>query len=516
MSSWSPIFNKWHIFFILVSGTVFRFIYGYSTSAWLSAPDQLAWGLSLDEMVHSKNWSYLQLIHYPHEGGSLLMSLLSIIFRPLHFIMPPLSIAALTLDTFSRYIQLKTVQKVWGNETALWYGIWSIAAIPVLIPWATVNFGLHALSSFFPFLFLYIVVPFRDNKKLPVICGIVVGVAVSFSYDSIVLLITCISLFLFFKEEWKDKLTALLKFIVVSIIVLIPHLFIRLFLKTGFEWEGNSLLSIRGIESNNLVDLSKLFNVIRVWHKVLPGSFFLSSVSFLNGVWLRAIVYLFILSGMLLYLIKNQNKRQLKFISLIIVLIFLAFYSVSPFYIIQYVHKSFVLYRHLTYIIPLLVVIMMNGFIQAGKFKIIILTCWTALCIIASIQYISYTKRDIIQPDYRATGWITAKKFGTDTAKLIRVYSITDKEHYAALLQGYGWAFTSSFLENKTEADTLPVKKLIDLINQFPGELKSQVVHGVYYSFKQGITPELDKRLIPVIDYYLKLSGDNFSGLPMN
>ena len=67
--------------FILFAGTVIRFLFGYLLKPWLEAPDQLAWGLSIDEMVASGNFNYTQLMHNAFESGSCLYSILVFIYH---------------------------------------------------------------------------------------------------------------------------------------------------------------------------------------------------------------------------------------------------------------------------------------------------------------------------------------------------------------------------------------------------------------------------------------------------
>ena len=66
--------------FILFAGTLIRFLFGYLLKPWLEAPDQLAWGLSIDEMVASGNFNYTQLMHNAFESGSWMPGLMSIPF----------------------------------------------------------------------------------------------------------------------------------------------------------------------------------------------------------------------------------------------------------------------------------------------------------------------------------------------------------------------------------------------------------------------------------------------------
>jgi hypothetical protein len=179
-------FKGWQLAVALVLGTVVRVAYGFSIHAWYGAPDQLAWGLSLSEMLQHGHWNYFQTIHAPHEGGSLIIGLLALLLSPFQFIMPPLSLAALLIDLVSRLIQIRVVGLV--NKTAApWYAAWTVFAVPALVPWGTVNFGLHALAGFFPFLIIYIGYRWGGHKYLALILAGFCALSLSVSYDNLVL-----------------------------------------------------------------------------------------------------------------------------------------------------------------------------------------------------------------------------------------------------------------------------------------------------------------------------------------
>ncbi len=106
------VLRSWHIYVALLMGTIVRLAYGIYAQNWMSAPDQIAWQLSIDEAVANGAISYRSLIHYPHEGGSIFISLIAICLKPFENLMPPLSLAALLIELFGRYIQIKFTQRL--------------------------------------------------------------------------------------------------------------------------------------------------------------------------------------------------------------------------------------------------------------------------------------------------------------------------------------------------------------------------------------------------------------------
>lgn len=487
------LFTKWQFTLILLAGTVIRFIYGYWSKAWLAAPDQLAWGLGLDEMLNSKTWHYVQLVHAPHEGGSLLVSLLSLLFRPFQSIMPALSWAALLIDTLSRWMQVRSAQKIFGNRTALVFGIWTILSVPLLIPWGTVNYGLHSLFSFIPFVFLYVITTYRQNKYLPVISGLLCGIAVSISYDNLVLVMASVFFILFVSQTFTNRLSKLVAFSATFILAVLPHILARIYFDPAFSLNGDGLLSVRGVALGNTFSPIHFSHVATVWFTSLPGSFLLSVPGFLPAEITCILGCLFIFTGLMFYIRNQSVEKHLKIVSVSIVVLFVIVYALSPFYGKSYHETSYVYYRHWCYIVPLLVLIMINGFINAGKFKWYIAGVWVVLCGIASLQYArSFQKID--QPLYRQVGWILANKYSNDPGKLFQIQAMAEQAYREELLIGIGWGLSAAtFKKSDSRAS---VEKLVNIIRSSPVNYQPAMIRGVYYSFNTGITPVLEQRVL--------------------
>src|SRR5690606_32878207 len=136
-------------------------------------------------ILDQTKFSYEYLIHYPHEGGTILISLLSQ-FVNLFTSFSSLTVVAFLLDFVVRFIQITVVKKVFNSQTALLFGVWTIFATPALIPWGTVNFGLHYLSSVFPFILLLLLYRKKNTLKYYLGCGLFLGLACWFSYSNVV------------------------------------------------------------------------------------------------------------------------------------------------------------------------------------------------------------------------------------------------------------------------------------------------------------------------------------------
>ena len=73
----------------------------------------------------------------------VLVVFLAIALTPLDGWLPPLSWAALVVDTLSRYFQIRIATRLFGESTAIWFGAWTVLSVPLILPWGTVDFGLH-------------------------------------------------------------------------------------------------------------------------------------------------------------------------------------------------------------------------------------------------------------------------------------------------------------------------------------------------------------------------------------
>lgn len=499
MKSDQFVFRSWHIYVILLLGTIVRVIYGLYAKNWMNSPDQLAWELSLNEAVSSGTISYRSLMHYPHEGGSFFISLITICLRPFENLMPPLTLAALLIETVGRFIQIKFTQRLFGSKVAIWFSVWTILSVPLLIPWATVNFGLHALFSFLPFIFLYYLTVNNTKYSKPLLCGIITGLSISMSYNSIIFIPAFIIYVFVTNSDPKTSFLNIGKYLVYSLITFLPHITARTFLDSGFELEDNSVFSIRGVASDGFLSVEHFRNFVISWHRVLPASFLLSSLTFISDFLQRDIVFVFMVLSMVLIAIKYRKNIRVISPGLLLIILYLLFYAFSPFYVDEIDIKSFVHYRHLTYITPLIFVIMIYAFLRFEKMSVPFLIAWLLLCGTGTIMLYQTTDT----PEHnssRATGCVIAQKYGNDVQKLMSIYKIVSPYEKTEIMIGYGWGLTSAILSDKTIKDSLSLQKLELLLNQFPSEQKELLHTGVQFAFSKNITPQLDPQILLMLE----------------
>ncbi|MBV9986082.1 MAG: hypothetical protein JO301_00265 [Chitinophagaceae bacterium] len=483
--------SAWQLTAIIVAGTLVRFFFGGFTHSWYSAPDQLAWGLSLDEMLQSHHWRYIQIIHAPHEGGSFLIGLLSLALRPFDFLLPPLSLAALLVDTASRLVQVRIAQKLFGGRVAAWFGLWTVLAVPLLIPWATIDFGLHALSAFFPFVFLYLAQT-ENSKHLGLRAGLFAAVALSFSYDNIALLPPLILCILTEKQYGRNLVIFFLSFG----ICMLPHLYTRLWMDTGYFAENAGLLAGKSLAGPPLFAAAHFTNLRYVWSGAFPASFMLSASDSLSPALTKNLVSVFVYGGFLFFAFYKGIAGKIRLVALLVIFFFIAAYCFSPFFADSISNHSFVYYRHLAYIIPFAVLLMIAGFIQKAWGKWVI-AAWLIFCAIETLAYLQLPW-PVKEPAYAPAGWILAKKYGSDAGRLFRIHSAAPAQYRDTLAFGFGWGLSAALLSNPASQKAVPA--LVNMIQQSPLQYRSKMVAGVRHSFEKGITPVLDGKLLRQFD----------------
>ena len=78
LDSFRKGWKRYDILILCFLGTFVRIMYGLIYEPWLQAPDHLAWEL----LIEQGSFRYDHLIHYPHEGGSILISIIGLSIDP--------------------------------------------------------------------------------------------------------------------------------------------------------------------------------------------------------------------------------------------------------------------------------------------------------------------------------------------------------------------------------------------------------------------------------------------------
>lgn len=489
-------FTNKHLVIILLLGTVVRLFYGVKAQSWDAAADQVAWGVLLEELIQGASLRYDQLIHYPHEGGSVLMSLLAWYLAPFRNFLPPLSAAVLLVDFIARGVQLLVVRKVFDNSVTWLFGLWTILAVPQLIPWATVNLGLHAVAACFPFLFLYLLTREKPLLEQSVLSGLLVGAAVAFSYDNLVLIPAFLVIAAFRKDPLARKFKAAALFAGSIVITVTPHVWARLFLDNAFELTGFDAMSVRGTDCSGGAFSERWLNLLQVWYQALVGASTMPAFWGIPNVVVRIVWLLICLVGLGLGLAPASKLKSPFKIGLVVAVVFVLMYALSPFYTSLNNAESYTTYRHFSYILPLLVVLSIAGMLQSKQRPLLLPIGLMFLSVLGSATFIA-TAAPKKQSTSIIAGWVLAKKIGHDTKRLKKVASLQPPEIQRELINGAVWGLTSTILENVDDPYDPKVDQLVLALRQFLPENAYEVENGVRHSFSEGLTPQLNPVLLP-------------------
>lgn len=195
--------SRYSIILYLILGLIPRIIYGLWHEPWLNAPDHMAWDILLDEAITGESIRYDQLIHYPHEGGTILISILALLLKKAG-IMNALTLCALIIDMMSRAVQLFVINKISNRVTFHAFAIWSILSLPSILPWASVNFGMHSLLSFVPFGIILIAAWKPQISKHYVVVGLIAGLSIWASYVNLIMLPALAILLFLHGTNWRN------------------------------------------------------------------------------------------------------------------------------------------------------------------------------------------------------------------------------------------------------------------------------------------------------------------------
>lgn len=475
--------NRYKILLICLLGSVVRFIYGYLYEPWSLVPDHIAW----ESVIEQNSFRYDHLIHYPHEGGTILISVLAK-FVELFTSFSSLTVLAFLFDFLIRFIQINIVRRVFNMRAAVLFGIWTIFAAPVIIPWGSVNFGLHHLSSLFPFLLLLLLTKKDESIRHHLVCGIFLGLALWFSYSNVILIPVLFIYRIFNREHIKRWLFSFLGF---SGILLI-HLLVRSYADPGYHLEQFGLTSIR--DASFSIDANEIFTRITE----LPSSLAYSALSIPKSdtylFWLKIAYFIALVAGLVGVFISGRKQlfRKQLILSLFIIFLFLMAYIFSPFFNSHPI-GTYVSYRHLTYILPMVSLLIILGLASFRYHALVII-----FLLLAPLQSSRLFTTAPAYPNImtsRASGWTLGAKLGHDPAVIV---AISDDRTFLKkrFIQGIGWGISTALLRDVDSSDHLlvdkSVQRLTDLVHEYPEAYHRPLFEGVEFAFSDSVTPKLN------------------------
>jgi hypothetical protein len=484
----------------IAAGTLVRFFFGWSVQLWNSSPDQLAWGLALEDIWRGQGDGFDQWVHYPHEGGTLLMSALAWLFIPFASLMPPLSWVALLMDTLARTVQVFAAQRVMGASEARLFAWWSVLAVPLMMPWGVVNMGGHALVSFAPFVLLLLV---GGPRKDPLFSGVCIGLMVAFSYDTLLLVPVYLVHVLFDRPTWGERLSKASMFGLGVLLGCAPHLLVRTWFDHGFQLEAWSLFSIRGLERQALAGggvATRFVDLLFTW---LPASLHMAPVSkpmVRVGVVLTFVAMAVALVGFV------RSRRSVSVVERSagrLVLVFLLVTAATPFFAPHSDGHGYVYYRYFPFIAPLVSLLVITGLYRWRVVGPWLSRGWVMACALATLVHWSQ-QRTYPAPLDEGAGWVLGRKYGHVPERLLRIVECAEPSRRTALCYGAAWGTTSAMFDGHTAPDEAAIARFAGVMYRWPDRLRPQFNSGVQRAFDPGATPRLDPQLLPRVEGLLE------------
>ena len=484
-------FKKYGVLILCILGSFTRLLYGYLYEPWNDAPDHIAWEL----IIEQHNLRYDHLIHYPHEGGTILVSLLCCIVEWFTNF-SSLTIVAIVLDFFVRFLQINIVKKVFNLQAAALFGCWTIFAVPSILPWGTVNFGLHYVASVFPFILLFLLAQKKDTIKYHLMCGLFLGFAFWFSYSNVIL----IPVFFLYKILTRSHIKKWFYSTLSLGTLILLHLLTRKFLDAGFHLTSFAPTSIRGeaFSLNNINIFDQLRNMPTVIANAIAG--LPHTNKFMNII--RPVYYVLFVASIIGFLRAFKQHRFHNSVYLIfpIILFFLIIYVLSPF-----VHSkevgNYTSFRHLAYVVPLISLWIIVGFLSSNYKYVVIV--FLLLGTYRTCQLFTMDQTSSKEMSIKAAGWVLGTKLGHDPDALTSILK-DNPEKSMLLSQGIGWGICTSLMQGVDELNMFEsrskVDELVEIVSTFPKPYRNHLLEGIDFSFSDQVFPRLNKRLYVKIE----------------
>jgi MFS family permease len=493
----------WRIVICLLAGTLVRLYFGISSQIWNASHDQVVWTYSLAD-AKAEGVHFRHLIQYPYEGGSVLISIFTILLWSVQKIIPALSLTALLIDLTIRWFQIYVLSKVVSKQTAIWFAVWSVFAVPLMLPSSAAMFGLHSVNAIFPFVYLLISAPTFKMRFSAFTLALIFAGMIIFSYQNSLLLFAFIlSGFLgwhhFTVKQW-------LQFFCVLLLVLVLHFWIRTHIDHGFSISPFDLFSLETITNTNFSVSEGLIHFFLFWISVLPDALSLDSAwPLLKGMSYWLFLSLIVIAAGL-FIQEKKNKTSAIAQTVLVGVLFAGIYSFTKFYTEGSPTPSFYLYRHLSYIVPLLIAALFSLLTNQQRLTNYLALTFIFLCSITSILYIQNYKKQT-EPAHKVAGWILSRKYGNEPKRLLHMARSAKQEKAVELYYGYGWGITANLLEFSHPNDTAQINHLQSTFVAFELPQRALMMEGLHFAFAHGVTPVLDPALLPLLESKLDSSA---------
>jgi hypothetical protein len=261
----------------------------------------------------------------------------------------------------------------------------------------------------------------------------------------------------------------------------------------GFHLSVFSPATIRG-EQFSLADSGIYYRLFRVWlHPLADASVILTDAKFsvekVKFWWLILVIV-----GMLAFLFYRAKGtlKQTAFLYFSFVVLFLMIYAMSPFYYESLPPAHYVAYRHLTYILPFLSLLVIAG-LSSLRYNTIFIAGFLLIGLYGGSMLL--TQAPMTHKADKMAGWVLARKMGHDPDCIAKAISNSELNR-DQLVEGVGWGVATALFENVKMDDAVNVEYRIEFfiktVKQYPDEWMPLLMRGVEFAFSNSVSPALD------------------------
>lgn len=494
----------WLVALSSLLGTVVSLLFGLRYRPWEAFPDHLAQAASLSRALET-GFRYNTLIHYPHEGGTivgnLVAALLSGVSGP-----HALVVASLVLGCGSRALQIWAASRVFDGTTTRIFAIWTVLVMPAVLPWGTVSFGLHATAGCFPILVMMMVVRPLNRLRQAVAEGILLGLFLWFSY----LNITLVPAYFLLRLAAPPPRRALGRLVAAALAlgsVMLCHIAVRSWADPGFQLRAFAPNTVRGVtlgvtdawfEQLRQLGIGPVASTAVV--PTVSPTLFLA----LKWLWLGMI-----LAGLVSFAWPKPRRDRVEAESgwsprrrglLLIPGLFLLVYALGSFFPSAHGMESPVALRHVVSIMPALLLLVFRG-LSRSRYGVVLAA---VLLLFSAIQTAAaFAAAPTHRLADREAGWVIGRKFGHDHEQVEGTVALVVGDSQR-VWRGVGWGIAAALLESVSSSDPegagRAVDRVLDTLQPFGESERQLLIEGVQFAFEPGLTPRLDPRLRDLLE----------------
>lgn len=282
---------------------------------------------------------------------------------------------------------------------------------------------------------------------------------------------------------------------IISLVGIVAiHFCIRHFLDAGFHLNEQTLNSIRGegFIQNDLQLWDQLTDIPRV----LVNSALSIPRSNTLMMLFRPIYYCLIVLSIIGFIraYRNSELNKIALIILPLIVLFMSLYVIGPFFFSKDM-GTHVLFRHLTYILPLFALFAILGLRSIPKIKSLLIVLFLGIGAFRTMQLFTLEKAQYNEMIVKASGWTIGTKFGHDPKAIVEIIE-KNQAQKKLLIEGVGWGISTALFERlEAHQDSLEINQRIQTLSEIMEQLPNYqptLEEGIRFSFSDQVSPRLD------------------------